>query len=149
MFWRDASVRLEHGREDPDSYPDWLDADALRREVLDAAVRTGTFLPSLRDPATNRSTRAPAQPLAATGVLIVSGSLLLGHGLPFDLTVHLAVSSAARARRTAAADAWTLPAFDRYDRDIRAADTADVVIRSDDPARPAIGRADGVVGPRD
>ena len=33
---RPASLRLERGRTDPDSfYDDWLDADGLRREVLD------------------------------------------------------------------------------------------------------------------
>lgn len=44
-FWRDASLRLEYGREDADGYLDWLDAGALRREVLDAR---GSYLPSLR-----------------------------------------------------------------------------------------------------
>ena len=35
-FYRPASLRLEHGRTDPDArYTDWLDAGALAREVLD------------------------------------------------------------------------------------------------------------------
>ena len=35
-FYRPASLRLEHGRTDPDArYTDWLDAAALAREVLD------------------------------------------------------------------------------------------------------------------
>src|SRR5581483_4768073 len=50
-FWRDASLRFEHGREDLDSYRTWLDADALRREVLDPAAASRRYLPSLRDPA--------------------------------------------------------------------------------------------------
>ena len=34
-FYRPASLRLEHGRTDPDArYTDWLDAGALTREVL-------------------------------------------------------------------------------------------------------------------
>jgi hypothetical protein len=73
-------------------------------------------------------------------VLLVYGVLLLGRGLPFDRTVHLALSPAARTRRTSAAVAWTLPAWDRYDAEVRPADTADIVVRADDPAHPAIAR---------
>jgi hypothetical protein len=137
-FWRDASLRLEYGREDVDSYLTWLDAAALRREVLDAAVTSRTVLPSLRDPLTDRSTHAEPHPLAPNAVVIVSGPLLLGLGLPFELVAHLAVSPAARARRTAAEEAWTLPAFDRYDAEVAPAELADVVVRWDDPARPAV-----------
>jgi hypothetical protein len=137
-FWHDASLRLEYGREDVDSYLSWLDAGALRREVLDAAVNAGTILPSLRDPATNRSTHEAPQPVPPGAVVIVSGPLLLGLGLPFELTVHLAVSPAARVRRTDSADAWTLPAYDRYDAEVAPSELADVVVRWDDPVRPAV-----------
>lgn len=137
-FWRDASVRLELGREDPDSYLDWLDAGALRREVLDAAVDDASYLPSLRDPDSNRATREPRCALEPDAVVVVSGPLLLGLGLPFELTVHLAVSPAARARRTPPEQAWTLPAFDRYDTEVGPAQLADVVIRYDDPDHPAL-----------
>jgi hypothetical protein len=130
-FWRDASLRLEHGRHDYESYLTWLDADALRREVLEPAVHAGSVLPSLRDPVTNRSTREPARPVEPETVLVVSGSLLLGLGLPFDRTVHLVMPHDARARRTPAEDAWTLPAFDAYDETVRPADIADVSIRVD------------------
>jgi hypothetical protein len=140
-FWRDASVRLEHGRQDLESFPSWLDAEALRREVLDAAVHSGMYLPSLRDPETNRSTREPAQPVEADQLLIVSGSLLLGRGLPFDRTIHLTMSPAARGRRTSSDDAWTLPAFDTYDADVRPVETADTVIKLDDPRHPALDRS--------
>jgi hypothetical protein len=136
-FWRDASLRFEHGREDPDSYLQWLDADALRREVLDAASH-GSYLPSLRDPATNRSTRAAPDALAADAVLIVSGALLLGQGLPFDRTVHVLLSPGARRRRTPTEESWTLPAFDAYDASVRPADSADVVIKWDDARHPAV-----------
>lgn len=136
-FWRDASLRFEHGRADPESYPHWLDADALRREVLDAAAH-GSYLPSLRDPATNRSTRAARNPLAADAVVIVSGALLLGHDLPFDRTVHVLVSAAARQRRAPAAELWTLPAFDDYDDRCRPFETADAVVKLDDPRHPAL-----------
>lgn len=137
LFWRDASLRFEHGREDPNSYRQWLDADALRREVLDAAPH-GSYLPSLRDPTTNRSTRAAPDVLATDAVLIVSGTLLLGRDLPFDRTVHLFLSPAARRRRTADGESWTLPAFDAYDATVRPSDRADVVIKWDDARHPAV-----------
>ena len=137
-FWRDASLRLEYGREDVESYlTGWLDADALRREVL-VPVLAGSYLPSLRDPVTNRSTREAARSLGAGGVLIVSGSVLLGHSLPFDLTVHLQLSPAALARRTPASDAWTLPAYAQYDASFAPARNADLVIKLDDPRHPAV-----------
>jgi hypothetical protein len=138
-FWRDASLRLEYGHEDLESYLSWLDAGSLRREVLDAAVgEPASYLPSLRDPVTNRSTRADPAPVAPGTVLIVSGSLLLRHGLPFDRTIHLSLSPASRRRRTPDADAWTLPAYDHYDAETRPSETADVVIKVDDPRHPAI-----------
>ncbi len=137
-FWRDASLRFEHGREDVESYRSWLDADALRREVLDAAVLAGVYLPSLRDPLSNRSTREEPHAVEPDLVLIVSGSLLLGRGLPFDRTIHLTMSSAARARHTPADQAWALPAYDAYETDVRPAEAADVVVKLDDPRHPAI-----------
>ena len=138
-FYRDASLRLEHGRTDLESfYHGWLDTAALRREVLEPVARSGHYLPSLRDPATNRSTRAKPEPLAAAGVLLVRGELLLIAGLPFDLTVHVAVSRQARKRLTPQDRQWTLPAFDRYDLEADPAGTADVVIRYDDPRHPAL-----------
>lgn len=139
-FWRDASLRFEHGREDVDAYYSWLDAAALRREVLEplGPHGSGSYLPSLRDPATNRATRAPARRAQAGSVVVVAGELLLGLGLPFDLTLHLAVSPGARRRRTDAAAAWTLAALDRYDREVGPVQLADVAIRYDDPERPAL-----------
>jgi hypothetical protein len=140
-FWRDASLRFEYGHEDPDGYLAWLDADALRREVLLPIATDATYLPSLRDPATNRATHAQPQSAAADTVLLVSGSLLLGLGLPFDVTVHLALSPATRKRRTPADQAWTLPALQRYDELAQPEQYADVVVRINDPAHPAISYA--------
>lgn len=138
-FWRDASLRFEHGREDVESYLSWLDDRTLRREVLSSA----TYLPSLRDPESNRTTREPPRPLPDGAVLAVSGAFLLGLGLPFDRVVHLAMSPAARARHTPQAEAWTLPAFDRYDAEVGPAELADVVVRLEDPRRPAIAGLPG------
>jgi hypothetical protein len=143
-FWRDASLRLEHGRHDRHAFSDdWLDAGALLREVLAplGPGGSGAYLPSLRDPATNRATRSPRQVAAVGTVVVVSGSLLLGRGLPFDVTIHLAMGTAARARRTDDDWAWTLPAFDEYDRDVDPVNTADVVVRLDDPRHPAVSRS--------
>jgi hypothetical protein len=137
-FWRDASLRLEQGREDPDEYAHWLDADALAREVLGPVADHGEYLPSLRDPRTNRSTREPRRSLGKHGILIVSGEFLLGRGLPFDRIVHLAMSPAARRRHTPPMDAWTLPAFDRYDAEVSPTEFSDVVVRLEDPRRPAV-----------
>jgi hypothetical protein len=134
-FMRPASLRFERGRTDPDSrYDDWLDAGALRREVL-----TGDkVLPALWNVTTDRATRADYVPLRAGGVVIIDGELLLGHGFPFDLTVHLWMSAGALARRTPPADAWSLPAFARYERDVNPLMTADFAVRVDDPNHPAL-----------
>jgi len=140
-FWRDASVRLERGRHDVDAFGhDWLDADALLREVLTplGPDGAGEYLPSLRDPVTNRATREPRQAAGQGAILVLSGELLLGAGLPFDRTIHLAVSAAGRARRMPDEWAWTLPAFAAYDEDVDPIGHADIVIRLDDPRHPAI-----------
>jgi hypothetical protein len=142
-FWRPASLRLEFGREDEDSYLDgWLDEDALRREVLDPFVESGRALPELRDPVTDRSLRADFVQLPDDGVVVVSGTVLLGRWLPFDVTVHVRLSPAALARRTPPDEAWTLPALERYAAERDPEGTADLVVRADDPRHPALVRRD-------
>ncbi|MFJ2956302.1 uridine kinase [Streptomyces sp. NPDC087270] len=139
-FWRPASLRLEYGHEDVDAYYQlWLDTGALRREVLDplGPGGSGRALPSLRDPGTDRSTRADYVELPPGGVLLLDGPLLLGQGLPFDLTVHLRLSPAALARRTPPQEQWTLPAYERYAREALPEEAADVLVRADDPRHPA------------
>jgi hypothetical protein len=146
-FLRPASVRLERGREDPDSYyEDWLDEAALRREVLDPLAAGGPVLPRLWNPVTDRSYRAERVMLAAPGVLVLDGPLLLGRGLRLDLVAHLAVSPAALARRTPAALAWTLPAFARYVDEVTPELVADVVVRYDHPAHPAVRTSAAAAG---
>jgi hypothetical protein len=141
-FLRPASLRLEHGKDDPDAFYDgWVDVAALDREVLQPCGPGGTrrVLPTLWDPVTDRATRAGYQLVPADGVVVVDGWFLLRGDLPFDLTVHIALSPAARRRRVAPEDATRmLPAFDRYDAQARPADTADFVVRADDPRRPAV-----------
>jgi len=113
-FWRDASVRLEHGHTDADAYfEDWLDTGALTREVLRPLGPGGSrrYLPALRDPLSNRSVRAAYHTMPEHAVLLVAGDLLLGRGLDFDQTVHLNVSAAALARRTEPGLQWTLSAL--------------------------------------
>jgi hypothetical protein len=138
-FWRPAGQRLEYGREDDWAWLDgWLDEGALRREVLDAVVERGSVLPALRDAATDRSVRAAPIELPGDGVVVVSGSVLLGRGLPFDVAVHLALSPAALARRTPPDQAWTLPALERYATERDPLVAADLVVRWDDPRHPAL-----------
>jgi hypothetical protein len=139
-FWRDASLRLEFGRQDALSYRTWLDAAALKREVLDPVGPggSGQYLPSLRDPVSNRSSREPFRTVAPATVLIVAGEFLLDGALPFDVTVHLALSAAARERCTPAEDRWTLVAHEDYNRDVAPVERADVVVKLDDPRHPAV-----------
>lgn len=139
-FLRPASLRFEYGHEDVDSYHSgWFDTGALWREVFGPLEPggTGRVLPDLWDPATDRATRSPYVRLPPGGVLLLHGPLLLGHWFPFDLTVHVRLSSGALRRRTPEAERWTLPAFERYETETDPAATADVVVRADDPRHPA------------
>jgi hypothetical protein len=140
-FLRPASVRLEFGRTNPDTfYTGWLDEAALRREVLDPAGPggSGRIVTRLWDARTDRATREPYSDLPPNAVVLVSGPLLLGGGLPFEVAVHLELSAAALDRRTDPELRWTLPAFARYGHEVDPASFADVVVRVDDPRHPAL-----------
>ncbi|MCB7135854.1 uridine kinase [Cellulosimicrobium marinum] len=139
-FWRPASLRLERGREDADALlDDTVDVAGLNREVLDAVGPggRGRYVTSLRDPVTDRPTRAPFVDVEPGLVVVLDGSLALGRGLATDLTVHLALRPATLARRTDPADAWTLAAYARYTEEVRPEVSADVVVRVDDARHPA------------
>jgi hypothetical protein len=135
-FLRPASTRLELGRTNPESYYErWVDLGALDREVLSHPERV---LPTFWNPSTDRATRAGYVELGPEGIVVLSGDLLLGTGLPLDFAVHLQMSPAAIARRLDPARSWTLPAYERYAAEVDPASFADVVVRMNDPNHPAI-----------
>ncbi|QUH01716.1 uridine kinase [Saccharopolyspora erythraea] len=140
-YVRPASLRLERGREDPDSYYEsWFDLDGLRREVLNPLSDggNGEVLPALWDAEADRSPRLDRVRLSERGVAVVDGPLLLGAGLPFDFTAHLLLPQAALERRTPDARRWMLPAYRRYTDEVGPERQADVLVRVDRPGRPAI-----------
>lgn len=139
-FRRAASLRFERGRADPDArYDDWLDAGALRREVLDplGPGGSGRVLPALWNTDTDRAARADYVDLSG-GVVLIDGELLLGRGLPHDYSVHLWLSAPALARKLPESEHWALPAFARYDAEVRPLYIADTGVRADDPLRLAV-----------
>jgi hypothetical protein len=140
-FLRPASLRLEYGRQNPHSLlVGWFDHGALRRELLDPLGEGGSGRVLLRwwDAETDRSARAGYVAAPDRAVLVLDGSLLLGAGLPAELTVHLHLSDGALARRTPPAQEWTLPAYRQYDARVHPAESADAVLLVDHPARPAL-----------
>ena len=140
-FLRPASLRLEMGRRDPDSLLDaWIDVAGLNREVLTAVgpEGQGRYLPTLRDPVTDRATRAAYVDAPPGLVLLLDGSLAMGRWLDLDLVVHLSLRSSTITRRTSDQDRWTLDAYERYREEVEPEVTADVVVRVDDARRPAV-----------
>lgn len=135
-FVRPASLRMEFGRDETAYRTAWFDYPALLREVLDPLRAHGEWLPALWDETADRSARAVRRRAVPGTVLFVAGPMLLGRGLPFDLTVRLDLGPAALARGTTAADAWTLPALAGHDRDHP--ETPDYFVRWDHPDRPAL-----------
>ncbi|WP_320772764.1 uridine kinase [Streptomyces sp. CRN 30] len=139
-FLRPASLRFEHGHRDSDSYYDsWYDTGALWREVFGPLEPggDGRVLPDLWDPDTDRATRTPYVDLPPGGILLLHGPFLLRHWFPLDLSVHLLLTPGALRRRTPETEQWTLPAFERYADESDPAAAADVLVRADDPRRPA------------
>jgi hypothetical protein len=142
-YLRPASLRLEHGRTDPDTFLDgWLDVGGLRREVLSPAAPDGSgrVLPRLWDARADRAHRDRYVELPSDGVVLLAGGLLLGRGLPLDLAVHLRMGPAALARNLPDHVAWTASAYARYDAEHGPADEADLLVLADHPERPAVRR---------
>jgi hypothetical protein len=142
-YLRPASLRLEFGRTNPDEFLDaWLDVAGLRREVLDPAAPDGNgrVLPRLWDARADRAHRDRYVTVPDDGVVVLAGALLLGRGLPFDLAVHLRMGGTALARRLPADQAWTLPAYIRYDAERGPTEEADLLVLADHPDRPAVWR---------
>lgn len=141
-FLRPAGQRFEHGREDADAWLDvWLDDGALEREVLLRAVEVGSVVRALRDPATDRSLRLDPVAVPDPGLVVVSGSGLLGRWLSFDAAVHLRASPAALRRRLPPEEHWLVEALVRYAEERDPAGLADLVVRVEDPRHPALVRS--------
>ena len=140
-FLRPRSLRLEHGREDPDVfYAEWLEMKGRLCEVVDPREPGGSWcvLPTLWNAERDRASRAEYVEVPPGGVLIVEGTFLMGIGLPFDVEVHLWLSAGALRRRTPEAMAWTLPAYKRYDAEADPSRAASLTVRMDDPRHPAL-----------
>jgi len=136
-YIRPASVRMEFGRTDTDSYRTlWFDYDALDREVITALTGSGVWLPRLWDERTDRSPRDRPVTAASDQVVIVAGPMLLGRGLALSPTVRLTMSEAALRRTTPPEDAWTVDAVVDHARTV--GDEADLTVRYEHADRPAI-----------
>ncbi|MGW0003922.1 hypothetical protein ACWDT6_08805 [Nocardia grenadensis] len=135
-YVRPASLRMEFGRDETSYRTSWFDYPALRREVIDAVHRTGTWLPALWDEAADRSARACRRTALPGTVLFVAGPMLLGRDLPFDRAVHLDLSAGALIRSTPDEDFWTVPALLAHDREN--SEAAEYFVRWDHPDRPAL-----------
>ncbi len=142
-FLHRRSVRLEHGPHDVDAAFDrWVDWGSLLREVLDplADPEALTWLPRLRDAATDRAAREPVRTAAPGALLVLDGPYLLRWELSgaLDVVVHLQTSPAALARRFPDPDDPRPGAWARYLAETDPADRADLVARHDHPDRPAL-----------
>ncbi|MET0864931.1 MAG: uridine kinase [Nakamurella sp.] len=143
-WWRPASLRLELGRTDIDMLlGGWVDAAALRRELLDPLEPGGsaTCLLRLRDPTTDRSVRESRSVAPPRAVLLLDGPLLLVDRLPLDGVLHLQTTRATLARALPADRQWWLNGFDRYLTEDQPADSAAAVVAYDHPKAPAIAWA--------
>ncbi|WP_328397213.1 hypothetical protein [Nocardia sp. NBC_00416] len=135
-YVRPASLRMEFGRDETAYRTGWFDYAALRREILDSLRAHGRWLPALWDETADRSARAHSRVALPGTVLFVAGPMLLGRGLPFDLTLRLDLGAAALGRRTPDEAAWTIPGLLAHERD--STGTPTYFVRWDHPDRPAL-----------
>ncbi|MBG0737869.1 hypothetical protein IV500_00235 [Paeniglutamicibacter antarcticus] len=144
-FQLPASQRLETGRDDPDSYEfRWFDYAALGREVLDPlapeAGASSSWLPRLYDVRTDRAVRVARKQAQPGLVLLVSGPMLLGRWLDFDLTVLLSMDEPVLKRRTPIPAQFTVPVLARYQDEL--VQVPDILVRYNHPDRPAVAVED-------
>ena len=139
-WWRPASLRLEFGRQEVDTLlRGWVDSAALGREIIaPLAAGASHIVARLRDPTTDRSLREQTEAVPANAVVLLDGPFLAALEFTVDALVHLKVSNAALARRLPAERQWWIPAFERYRREYRPEDRADVVVSYDHPSAPAM-----------
>ncbi|MEJ5915041.1 hypothetical protein [Pseudokineococcus sp. 1T1Z-3] len=143
-FLRPRSVRLAAGPTDAASgYDSFVDHLALAREVLDplGPGGSGAWLPTLWDVVRDRATRAERRRAAPGSVLVLDGPHLLRWETAdaLDLSVHLLVSDAAVRRRLDGAEAErVVGAWAIYLQETDPAPRADLVVRAEDPRRPAL-----------
>ena len=139
-WWRPAALRLEFGRKDVDSLlRGWVDADALRRELVGPIMGDGqAYISRLRDPDVDRSVRQQPRMTPEDGVLLLDGPFLLAAELPLDALVHFRIGRPALSRALPPDRQWWLPAFDTYEAEYRPAKIAEVTLAYDHPATPAV-----------
>lgn len=143
-YLRPASLRLEYGRSDPQSYRDnWFDFAAITREVIAAVRAERRWLPRLWDPVRDRSFRDQRENATNDQIIVIAGAMLRTHALDLDLVIGLDMSEGALRRRTPDDEQWMIrPLLD----DTAGAPPADLEVRYDHPDRPALARRDGGPG---
>ncbi len=139
-WWRPAALRLELGREDVEMLlTGWVDADALRRELVDPVVSgAGEFISRLRDPATDRSVRQPLESVSPHALLLLDGPFLRATELPLDVLVGFQLGRGTLLRALSLHQQWWTRAFETYDDRYQPLEVADVVLAYDHPSTPAV-----------
>ena len=99
---------------------------------------SASLVARLRDPETDRSVRDEREAVPPNAVVLLDGPFLATLGLPVDAFVHLRVSDVVLARRLPPDRQWWMAGFDRYRREYRPDDRADVVVSYDHPSAPAM-----------
>lgn len=138
-WWRPAALRLELGREDVEMLlTGWVDADALRRELLDPVVSgKGAFISRLRDPGTDRSVRQLPEPVPPQALLLLDGPFLCATELPLDVLVGFQLGRGTMLRSLPPQQHWWTRAFETYDDRYQPLEHADVLLAYDHPSAPA------------
>lgn len=139
-WWRPAALRLELGREDVEMLlTGWVDADALRRELLDPVIAgEGQYISRLRDPVADRSVRQQPSEAPAGALLLLDGPFLLAGELPLDLLIGFQLGRGTLVRSLLPQQQWWTRAFETYDDRYQPIEAADVLVAYDHPSAPAV-----------